>query len=182
VRAAPPLVDTPLAATLDALVRLGDPWTKRAEKLAKDFKLPELAFWHIRTRAIAALRDWVSLWDFSQRNHPAGFAPFAKVAAEAGALVEAKRAGRESAAARALAAATPKSPLPSPPSGYAMRVPEYNERVELLLKLGALPEAIDAAAKNKDLARLQALQDHDKLTPAAEDALSKALAALQGRR
>ena len=82
---------------------------------------------------------------------PVGFRPFALAAAAAGAAIEARK--------------------------YASRVAEYDERVELLLSLGAWTEAAETAAKAKDVDRLRAIATGAP-TPAGREAAERGLAAL----
>ena len=156
VSTASALVDTSLAETLGALVELGDPWAKRAEKLAKDQKLPDAAWVRIKARALARIRDWTALGDFAAKNQSSGggWAAFARVAAAHGGAIESRK--------------------------FALKIADYNERIELLLKLGAVGEAVDVARAAKDVDRLISLQDAPGHTTTSQDALAKALNALTG--
>ena len=78
----------------------------------------------------------------------------------------------------------PPPPLPTPPptpsieaKKFALRLPDYEERVELLLSLGAFTEAADAAVKQKDVPRLQSILENSP-TAAAKDISEKALIGL----
>lgn len=131
--------------------RTGD--TKRALALAKDFRVPEAALTLVRIRALASARDWPGLTALSNERKPpvVGFAPFAAAAAAAGAAVEARK--------------------------FAARVAEYEERVELLLQLGAYTDAAEAAGKAKDVDRLRMILQAAP-TSAGREAAERALAAL----
>jgi hypothetical protein len=133
---------------------LSQGWTKKAEKLAKECKLPEATLWGIRVRCLAGSRDWAALADYAAKNHSrGGYAPYARIAMELGALTEAKK--------------------------YALKTAEPEARFELLRQLGALPEAIETALKARDAERLLSLQGHPALTQAGEEALGRALAQLR---
>ena len=44
-----------------------------AAKLKKDFKVPDKRYWWIKVQALAGMRDWVKLKEFSQeRRSPIG--------------------------------------------------------------------------------------------------------------
>ena len=121
---------TPLLGTIGLLVSKGE--GKRANTLLKDFKVPEATGYHVKIGALAGVRDWVGLAALAgERKPPVGFAAFANACAAAGAAVEAKK--------------------------YALKVPEYEEKVELLLQLGAHSEAAELAAGKKDVPRLEEL-------------------------
>ena len=149
------LAGTTLAATLAKLVALGaadGEWAKRADKLAKDFKLSEAAWWWVKARALVKGRSYDVLRAWAERTHPLGFEPLVGLLAEAGAREEAKK--------------------------YALKVQDAGQRVGLLIGLGALTEAAEAAAKSKDVAALEQLAEMT-LTPAAEEIVGRALAQLR---
>jgi len=60
---------------------------------------------------------------------------------------------------------------------FALRMPDYEERVERLLSLGAFTEAAEAAVKSKDVTRLQLIMETAP-TAAAKDIAEKALVGL----
>jgi hypothetical protein len=141
-----------LAATLARLVELDGEWSKRADKLAKDFKLSEPAWWWIKARTLVKARRYEALRAWAERAHPLGFEPLVELLATAGAREEAKK--------------------------YALKVTDAGQRVGLLIELGALAEAAEAAAKSKDVDALEKLANMS-LPPAAEEAVSRALAQLR---
>lgn len=143
-------LDQPLCDTLFTLVAAGE--AKKVAALVKDFKVPEPQFYYVKIRALASQRDWAALTAFSnERRPPIGFRPFADVCVGEGATLEAKK--------------------------YAMRLPDYDEKVELLLSLGAFTEAAEIAAKAKDGPRLQLILETAP-TAAAKDISEKALVGL----
>jgi hypothetical protein len=141
-----------LAATLAQLVALDGEWGKRAEKLAKDFKVSDAAWWWIKARTLVKARRYEMLRTWAERTHPLGFEPLVELLAASGAREEAKR--------------------------YALKVQDAGARVGLLINLGALVEAAEAAAKSKDVAALESLAEKN-LPPAAEEVVSRALAQLR---
>ena len=141
-----------LAATLAQLVALDGEWGKRADKLAKDFKLSEAAWWWVKARTLVKARRYDMLRAWAERAHPLGFEPLVELLAASGAREEAKR--------------------------YALKVADAGQRVGLLIGLNALAEAAEAAAKSKDVDALQRLAEMN-LPPAAEEVVGRALAGLR---
>ena len=150
------LVDSSLAETLFRLLLAGEAaWSKRADKLAKDFRVSEAQYAFLRIRAFAQLRDWAGLWAMAnERKSPVGYRPFAEACILGGSNMEAKR--------------------------YVMlKMTEYGERLEVLALLGptGLPESIELARAQKDLAKLEELAEL-AVTPQTRDAVEKAIAAV----
>ena len=115
-------------------------------------QVPDTQLYYVKIRAHASTRDWAALTAFSnEKRPPVGFRPFADACVAEGATIEAKK--------------------------YALRLPDYDERVELLLSLGAYTEAAEAATKQKDVPRLQSILENSP-TAAAKDISEKALVAL----
>lgn len=83
-------IDTSLSDTLSKLIILGQ--SKRASKIKSDFKVPDKRYWWIKIKALAQIKDWVSLEKFAkEKKSPIGYAPFAALCIEAGALREAEK-------------------------------------------------------------------------------------------
>ena len=150
-------LDQPLADTLFTLVAAGAAGSggggdtkKTVAALVKDFRVPETQYYHVKIRALASQRDWAGLTAFSNERSkpPVGLAPFVDACAGQGAALEAKK--------------------------YALRLPDYEERVERLVSLGAFTEAAEAAVKAKDVPRLQSIMEGAP-TAAAKDICEKAL-------
>jgi hypothetical protein len=133
-------------------VALDGEWGKRADKLAKDFKLSEAAWWWVKARTLVKARRYDMLRAWAERAHPLGFEPLVELLAASGAREEAKR--------------------------YALKVADAGQRVGLLIGLNALAEAAEAAAKSKDVDALQRLAEMN-LPPAAEEVVGRALAGLR---
>ena len=148
--AAGSFLDQPLADMLFTLVAAGE--AKKAAALIKDFKMPETLHYYVKIRAFASQRDWGALTAFSnERRPPIGYRPFAEACLAEGATIEAKK--------------------------FALRLPDYDEKVELLLTLGAFTEAAELASKQKDAQRLQQIMETAP-TAAAKDISEKALIGL----
>ncbi len=148
------LLDLSLADTLYNLLLLGGSWIKKADKMAKEFKLSEAAYAFVKVRALAHARDWQGLWTLAnERKSPIGYKPFADACLVEGAAIEAKRYVKE-------------------------KITDYSEKIDLLIKLGLISDAAEAAAKAKDGDRLEELMSLAK-TPAAQEAVEKAMASLQ---
>lgn len=140
----------PLAETVSALLRSGD--SRRAQMLRDAFKLPDPAWYHAKIGALAAARDWLALQRFAdERKPPVGFRPFVDACMGAAAGAEARK--------------------------YASRIPEFEERFKAFVDAGAIVDAAEAAAKAKDIARLQSLEALAR-TPAAREAVERGLEAL----
>lgn len=123
--------------------------------MARDFKVPDAAYYYVKIRALAAARDWAGMAAFAaEKRPPIGFKPFAEAAAANGATIEAKK--------------------------YALKVADYDERVDLLLALGGWTEAAEAAGKAKDAVRLQLIVEGAP-TAAAKDLAEKSLSTMGGK-
>jgi hypothetical protein len=69
------LMGKPLGALLTECVRQND--QTRAEKLRKDFKVPDKRFWWIKVRALAEANNYAELERFSKsKKSPIGYRPF----------------------------------------------------------------------------------------------------------
>lgn len=154
-----PLLDTPLAETIFKLLLIGEAsWSKKADKLAKDFKMSDSQYAYLRIRAFAQLRDWPGMWAMAnEKKSPVGYRPFAEACILGGSNVEAKKYVMQKM------------------SGSS----EYADRMDILsqLKGTGLLEMIDLAKGAKDLDRLEDLQQQCN-TPASKEAIEKAIAAL----
>ena len=143
-------LDQPACDTLFTLVAAGD--TKKAQAIVKDFKLSDANAYYVRIRALAGQRDWAALTALSnERKPPVGYRPFAEACQAEGATIEAKK--------------------------FALRLPDYDEKADMLLSLGAFTEAAEIAGKAKDVPRLQHIMETAP-TPAAKDIAEKALVQL----
>lgn len=154
-----PLLDTPLAETIFKLLLIGESsWYKKADKLAKDFKMSDSQYAFLRIRAFAQLRDWPGMWAMAnEKKSPVGYRPFAEACILGGSNVEAKKYVMQKM------------------SGSS----EYVDRMDILsqLKGTGLIEMIELAKGAKDLERLEDLQQQCN-TPASKEAIEKALAAV----
>ena len=133
------------------------PLAKKADKLAKDFRVSDAQYAYLRVRALSQLRDWAGLWSMAnEKRSPIGYRPFAEAAMLGGSNVEAKRYVMSK-----------------------MQAGEYSERMELLANMGStgLLEMIELAKQQKDEERLQDLAQQC-VTPATREACEKALAAV----
>lgn len=66
---------------------------------------------------------------------------------------------------------------------YAGKIDDYDEKVELLVSLGAFSDAAELALKAKDVRRLEAMAAAGaEMTPAAQEIVERALATLTKRR
>ncbi|KAI5301405.1 hypothetical protein KEM56_001755, partial [Ascosphaera pollenicola] len=122
-----------LNETIYRLVKGG--FTKRANKLQSEFKVPEKTFWWTRLRAMVAKRDWGGLEDIAKdKKSPIGWEPFFD---------------------QILAAGNTKL--------AAVFIPKCNslsldERIEMWLKCGMITHAAEEALKAKDLPGLELLK------------------------
>lgn len=156
------LVGKPVNTTLSSLWLLGEAagggpaaGGKRADKLIKEFKVPEAPATLLKVRALARSRDFPALWAFAnERRSAVGYRPFAEACQMEGAAVEAKK--------------------------FAMqKISEHGERIDTLIWLGAINEACEACVKHKDVERLNALSEKaSQYSPAQQDSIERALAAL----
>ena len=152
------------ADTLRGLLLHRKDQSKRAVQFKTDFKLSDALFYHVKVRALASRAeatagdDWSALWAFAnERKSPIGYRPFVDACLAAGKKLEARR--------------------------YAAKIDDYDEKVEMLVQLGAFSDAAELALKQKDLRRLQSMAELSaELTPAAQDIIEKAIASLSKRR
>lgn len=150
------LVDMSLSDTLIRLIQLDDQWAKRAEKLAKEFKVTDSQYAHVKIRALAGKRDFSGLWSYgNERKNVVGYKPFAEACIAVGSNMEAKRYIVSKMSDR-----------------------EYADRMTLLLSMGGTGanDALELAIKAKDVDRLMELRESGLIvTIPAQDAMDKAL-------
>lgn len=81
-------VGSSVSSTIYRCILMGD--SKRASKIAADFKVPDNRFWWLKVKALAELGDFDELEKFSkEKKPPIGFKPFADVCIDAGNVNEA---------------------------------------------------------------------------------------------
>eukprot|EP01122_Echinamoeba_exundans_P014185 TRINITY_DN6375_c0_g1_i2.p1 TRINITY_DN6375_c0_g1~~TRINITY_DN6375_c0_g1_i2.p1 ORF type:complete len:830 (+),score=168.25 TRINITY_DN6375_c0_g1_i2:36-2525(+) len=81
-------VGSSVSSTIYRCILMGD--SKRASKIASDFKVPDNRFWWLKVKALAELGDFEELEKFSkEKKPPIGFKPFADVCIDAGNVNEA---------------------------------------------------------------------------------------------
>jgi vacuolar protein sorting-associated protein 16 len=156
----PAWVGLSVADTLRGLVVSGE--NKRALQFKTDCKIPDMLFWYTKLRALAEAGDWAGLWTFAnEKKSPVGYRPFVDACVSLGGRQGSLEARR-----------------------YAAKIPEYEEKVDLLVTLGAFSDAAELAVKQKDGARLQFMLETggSRLTPPAVELIEKGLAALGGAR
>jgi hypothetical protein len=135
---------------------------KRTLQFKSDCKVPDLLFWHVKMRALAESSDWAGLWTFANdKKSPVGYKPFVDACVSLGGRdgkLEARR--------------------------YAAKISDYEEKVDLLMTLGAYADAAELAVQKKDGKRLQVMLETggSRLTPPAVEIIERGLAALTSRR
>jgi len=98
---------------------------KQAAKIRSEFKVPDKRYWWLRIKAHAKQGDWMGLDKFSkEKKSPIGYEPFAFVCLERGNSAEAHK--------------------------YISKIANVPHRVNLLVRIGAIREAAEAAFKEKD--------------------------------
>ncbi|KAI9740267.1 MAG: hypothetical protein M1834_004845 [Cirrosporium novae-zelandiae] len=119
--------------TMFKLIRTG--YSKRAQKVQSEFKVPEKTFWWIKLRALVAKRDWGELEESSRmRKSPIGWEPF---------FNEVLGAGNTKLASSYIPKCTHLTPA---------------ERIEMWMKCGLMAKAGEEALKAKDMASLEMLK------------------------
>ncbi|KAJ6237379.1 vacuolar protein sorting vps16 [Anaeramoeba flamelloides] len=63
--------------TLSLLIERGE--KKYADKLKKDFKIPDKRFWWLKIKALAKVRKFDDLHEFAKQKSPIGYEPFVQV-------------------------------------------------------------------------------------------------------
>uniref|UniRef100_A0A8C8ZY09 Vacuolar protein sorting-associated protein 16 homolog n=1 Tax=Prolemur simus TaxID=1328070 RepID=A0A8C8ZY09_PROSS len=107
---------------------------KRAEQLARDFRIPDKRLWWLKLTALADLEDWEELEKFSKsKKSPIGYLPFVEICMKQHNKYEAKK--------------------------YASRVgPE--QKVKALLLVGDVAQAADVAIEHRNEAELSLVLSH----------------------
>ncbi|XP_078227343.1 vacuolar protein sorting-associated protein 16 homolog isoform X6 [Callithrix jacchus] len=125
-------LDLSLHDTVTTLILGGH--NKRAEQLARDFRIPDKRLWWLKLTALADLEDWEELEKFSKsKKSPIGYLPFVEICIKQHNKYEAKK--------------------------YASRVgPE--QKVKALLLVGDVAQAADVAIEHRNEAELSLVLSH----------------------
>ncbi|XP_006894253.1 PREDICTED: vacuolar protein sorting-associated protein 16 homolog isoform X2 [Elephantulus edwardii] len=125
-------LDLSLHDTVTTLILGGH--NKRAEQLARDFRIPDKRLWWLKLTALAELEDWEELEKFSKsKKSPIGYLPFVEICMKQHNKYEAKK--------------------------YASRVgPE--QKVKALLLVGDVAQAADVAIEHRNEAELSLVLSH----------------------
>ncbi|XP_008017290.2 vacuolar protein sorting-associated protein 16 homolog isoform X3 [Chlorocebus sabaeus] len=125
-------LDLSLHDTVTTLILGGH--NKRAEQLARDFRIPDKRLWWLKLTALADLEDWEELEKFSKsKKSPIGYLPFVEICMKQHNKYEAKK--------------------------YASRVgPE--QKVKALLLVGDVAQAADVAIEHRSEAELSLVLSH----------------------
>ncbi|KAK1337318.1 hypothetical protein QTO34_001944 [Cnephaeus nilssonii] len=125
-------LDLSLHDTVTTLILGGH--NKRAEQLARDFRIPDKRLWWLKLTALADLEDWEELEKFSKsKKSPIGYLPFVEICMKQHNKYEAKK--------------------------YASRVgPE--QKVKALLLVGDVAQAADVAIERRNEAELSLVLSH----------------------
>ncbi|KFO20539.1 Vacuolar protein sorting-associated protein 16 like protein [Fukomys damarensis] len=125
-------LDLSLHDTVTTLIVGGH--NKRAEQLARDFRIPDKRLWWLKLTALADLEDWEELEKFSKsKKSPIGYLPFVEICMKQHNKYEAKK--------------------------YASRVgPE--QKVKALLLVGDIAQAADVAIEHRNEAELSLVLSH----------------------
>ncbi|KAF6089760.1 VPS16 core subunit of CORVET and HOPS complexes [Phyllostomus discolor] len=125
-------LDLSLHDTVTTLILDGH--NKRAEQLARDFRIPDKRLWWLKLTALADLEDWEELEKFSKsKKSPIGYLPFVEICMKQHNKYEAKK--------------------------YASRVgPE--QKVKALLLVGDVAQAADVAIERRNEAELSLVLSH----------------------
>ncbi|KAI6055864.1 vacuolar protein sorting-associated protein 16 homolog [Marmota monax] len=125
-------LDLSLHDTVTTLILNGH--NKRAEQLARDFRIPDKRLWWLKLTALADLEDWEELEKFSKsKKSPIGYLPFVEICMKQHNKYEAKK--------------------------YASRVgPE--QKVKALLLVGDVAQAADVAIEHRNEAELSLVLSH----------------------
>ncbi|XP_036681491.1 vacuolar protein sorting-associated protein 16 homolog isoform X4 [Balaenoptera musculus] len=125
-------LDLSLHDTVTTLILSGQ--NKRAEQLARDFRIPDKRLWWLKLTALADLEDWEELEKFSKsKKSPIGYLPFVEICMKQHNKYEAKK--------------------------YASRVgPE--QKVKALLLVGDVAQAADVAIEHRSEAEMSLVLSH----------------------
>uniref|UniRef100_A0A4X2LWX5 Vacuolar protein sorting-associated protein 16 homolog n=1 Tax=Vombatus ursinus TaxID=29139 RepID=A0A4X2LWX5_VOMUR len=125
-------LDLSLHDTVTSLLLSGN--NKRAEQLARDFRIPDKRFWWLKLTALADREDWEELEKFSKsKKSPIGYLPFVEVCMKRRNKFEAKK--------------------------FAARVsPE--QKVKAFLLIGDVTQAADVAIERRNEAELSLVLSH----------------------
>lgn len=83
-------LDLSLHDTVTTLILSGQ--NKRAEQLARDFRIPDKRLWWLKLTALADLEDWEELEKFSKsKKSPIGYLPFVEICMKQHNKYEAKK-------------------------------------------------------------------------------------------
>eukprot|EP00069_Balaena_mysticetus_P012496 bmy_07660T0 len=125
-------LDLSLHDTVTTLILSGQ--NKRAEQLARDFRIPDKRLWWLKLTALADLEDWEELEKFSKsKKSPIGYLPFVEICMKQHNKYEAKK--------------------------YASRVgPE--QKVKALLLVGDVAQAADVAIEHRNEAEMSLVFSH----------------------
>uniref|UniRef100_A0A8C6D6F7 Vacuolar protein sorting-associated protein 16 homolog n=1 Tax=Moschus moschiferus TaxID=68415 RepID=A0A8C6D6F7_MOSMO len=125
-------LDLSLHDTVTTLILSGQ--NKRAEQLARDFRIPDKRLWWLKLTALADLEDWEELEKFSKsKKSPIGYLPFVEICMKQHNKYEAKK--------------------------YASRVgPE--QKVKALLLVGDMAQAADVAIEHRNEAEMSLVLSH----------------------
>lgn len=125
-------LDLSLHDTVTTLILGGH--NKRAEQLARDFRIPDKRLWWLKLSALADLEEWEELEKFSKsKKSPIGYLPFVEICMKQHNKHEAKK--------------------------YASRVgPE--QKVKALLLVGDVAQAADVAVEHRNETELSLVLSH----------------------
>ncbi|XP_032461633.1 vacuolar protein sorting-associated protein 16 homolog isoform X9 [Phocoena sinus] len=125
-------LDLSVHDTVTTLILSGQ--NKRAEQLARDFRIPDKRLWWLKLTALADLEDWEELEKFSKsKKSPIGYLPFVEICMKQHNKYEAKK--------------------------YASRVgPE--QKVKALLLVGDVAQAADVAIEHRNEAEMSLVLSH----------------------
>ncbi|PRP78635.1 hypothetical protein PROFUN_13509 [Planoprotostelium fungivorum] len=139
-------VDGSVSDTITKLILAGQ--NAKANKMQKDFKVPDKRFWWLKIRALAATSDWNSLDKFSrEKKPPIGYEPFVEVCLEFKSREEAVR--------------------------YVPKVASPAKRAMYYATLGMLEEGVEAAKLTKDPNIFQQMKTHFSSNNRAKEVLDQ---------
>eukprot|EP00898_Chlorokybus_atmophyticus_P007460 jgi/Chlat1/7715/Chrsp66S07190 len=125
-------MDSSVSDTIRTCLVMGN--HKAAQRVRSEMKVPDKAWYWLKTKALANIKDWDSLRKFAaERKPPVGYMPFVEVCIDEQHPVEA--------------------------AYYINKLPDLHDRAQLLARIGMYAEAAEAAAQAKDgelLSRLRA--------------------------